>query len=318
MSTAAIPSYSNDFAQSWNRFWFSPSDPLPLCVLRIGVGLCALLYLGVYTPDLNIWLSSNGMIPLDLYDRVAIADSQVNVFAYWSYFAFLGSPTQILAAHVVGLVVVLLFTLGCFSRVTSILSLFVFLQYAHRATFVTAQVEPVLAMLLLYLCIGPSGAMLSIDAWRRGKFFVAEPATDWTATLSLRLIQIHLAALYFTMGTSKLFGEIWWRGEGIWSLMALMHTRWIDWSFLREYGYVINAWTHLQVFYELSFAALIWPRFTRPIMLVLGIVLWLLLLPVSGLVNFCLLMIVANMAYVPAAWLRSWLKLGPLPTVATY
>lgn len=296
-------SLMSEFAESWNRFWFTPSDPLPLCVLRIGVGLIALLYLGVFTPDVPAWLSAEGMIPFELYESIGVAGSQVNRFAYWSYFNYLTTPSQFTAAHVLGLVIVALFTAGMFTRVTSILSLIVFLQYAHRAPFVTSQVEPVLAMLLLYLCLGPCGAYLSFDAWRRK---VPAKEESWTATVSLRLIQIHLAALYFTMGTAKLHGDIWWRGEGLWALMAMVRTRLFDWSFLRNHGYVINFWTHLQVAYELAFAALIWPRFTRPIMLILGVVLWLLLLPVSGLIAFCLLMVVANVVYVPASVLRGW------------
>ena len=28
-----------DWAQAWNEFWFTPSDPLPLAVVRIATGL---------------------------------------------------------------------------------------------------------------------------------------------------------------------------------------------------------------------------------------------------------------------------------------
>ncbi|HTN75838.1 MAG TPA: hypothetical protein VL096_11350 [Pirellulaceae bacterium] len=315
LTTSHTPSLSSEFGSAWNRFWFTPSDPLPLCLLRMGVGAILLLYLGVLTPDLTIWYGAEGIVTPELYDRVVIGGSEVNQFAYWSYLSYLTSPTQLKLIHAAGLAIAALFTVGCFTRVTSVLSLVVLLQYVHRAPFLSGQVEPVLAMLLLYLCIGPCGAQLSIDAWRRKS--TAPPQLSWTATVALRLIQIHLAALYFTMGTSKLYGDTWSRGEGLWALMSLTRTRIIDWSFLRDHGYVINAWTHLQVYYELTFAALIWPRFTRPVMLGLGAVLWLLLLPVSGLIAFCLLMLIANVVYVPADVLRRWVVRQPVSVVAT-
>ena len=307
--SASSPAIENDeFGAGWNRFWFTPSDPLPLCVLRIGVGLCTLLYLLTLAGDVTIWMGSQGLVPAALYERLAIGDVQLNRFAFWSYFNLLTGDSQVIAVHWLGVAIVALFTAGCFTRVTSILSLVVFLQYVHRAPFVTGQTEPVLAMLLLYLAVGPCGVYLSFDAWRSGAQKEIEPS--WLATLSLRLIQVHLAAIYLMMGTAKLHGDVWWRGEGVWALIAMTRSRLIDLSFLRDKYYVINFWTHAIVLYELAFAALIWPRASRTFMLIAGAVLWLLLLPISGLVTFCLLMIVANFAYVPAESLRAYLPVA--------
>ena len=79
--------------------------------------------------------------------------------------------------------------------------------------------------------------------------------------------------------------------------MSMTRSRLIDWSFLRNWGYALNLWAHLHILYEFLFAGLIWNRFTRPIMLWAGLVLWPLMLLASGLVTFCLLMVVANLAH---------------------
>ncbi len=309
MSASSTTIATEEFGAGWNRFWFTPSDPLPLCVLRIGVGLCTLLYLGTLTSDVAIWFSNQGLVPPALYERLVIGGGNVNRFAFWSYFNLLQNDSQILAVHWLGILIVALFTLGCFTRVTSVLSWLVLLQYVHRAPFVTGQTEPVLALLLLYLMIGPCGDYLSIDAWRGG---TKQVVPSRLATISLRLIQVHLAAFYLMMGTAKLHGDIWWRGEGVWALIAMTRSRLVDLSGLRDKYSIINLWSHAIVLYELTFAALIWPRATRNLMLIAGIVLWLLLLPISGLVNFCLLMIVAKLAYVPAGTWHTWLAKAPL------
>jgi hypothetical protein len=301
--------YWQEFGERWNEFWFAPADPLPLGIIRVFVGLCWLLYLVILTPDLAAWFSAGGLVPRDLFQRLVLDGGGVNEFAYWSIFSQLGSPGAVFGVHVVFMVVAVLLVIGCFSRAAAAVSLFALLQYVHRAPFVTAQAEPVLAFMLLYLFIGPCGATLSLDAWRRRKpgssLLAAEPR--WDARVALRLMQVHLAAFYLMMAVSKLHGDVWWRGEAIWAMMALVHSRLFDWSAFRDHPYLINFWTHAIVLFELTFAALIWPRMTRPLVLAVGIIIWLSLLPLSGAIVFCLLMIVANAAFVPGEWWQRWL-----------
>jgi hypothetical protein len=290
-----------EFGERWNRFWFAPGDPLPLSVLRLGVGACLVLYLLIITPDVAVWMSANGIVSSELYRQMVLGDDPVNRVAYWSIFNLCQNTAQVQAAHYVLLAIAILFTAGVLTRVTSVLAFLAILQYVHRAPIITSQVEPLLTFLLMYLCLGPCGAAFSFDAWRKRpaeRELALEPT--WTATVSLRLIQVHLALFYLMMAAAKLQGDLWWRGEAMWTLMSATQSRLIDLSFMRNWGYFLNFWTQLHLIYELTFAALIWGRFTRPIMLWVGLVLWLMLLIATGYVNFALLMIVANLAFVPA------------------
>lgn len=284
-------------AQGWNRFWFTPSDPLPLCLLRMAVGAAALLYFVLLTPDVTTWFTQAGMIPDSLYDRLVSDNTPVGRIANWTVFHHLTSSRQAMVVHMVSLAAATLLTLGCFSRASAVATFVMLLQYVHRAPFVMGQFEPVLGMLVIYLAIGPCGAAFSVDAWRRKSRPVER---SWLATVSLRLIQVHLAMFYLMMGMAKLHGDIWWRGDGIWALMAMRRSALFDWSSWRNMTFVINFWTHLVVLYEITFVALIWNRWLRPLVIALGVLLWLLLMPVSGLFLFCGLMIAAYLAYIPA------------------
>lgn len=298
-----------EMGERWNHFWFAPSHPLPLSVLRLGVGACLLLYLLILTPDVVVWMGAEGMIPLELYQQMVLGADRINPFAFWSVFSLCQSDAQVLAVHYVFLLIAALFTAGVLTRVTSVLAFLALLQYVHRAPMVTSQVEPLLSMLLMYLCLGPCGAALSFDAWRRSpadRAKALEPS--WTATVSLRLIQVHLAMFYVMMAAAKLQGDVWWRGESIWTLMSMTRSRLFDWSFARNWGYALNLWAHVHLLYEFLFAGLIWNRLTRPIMLWAGLVLWPMLLLASGMVTFPLLMMVANLAFVPAQVWRARLK----------
>lgn len=298
-------SHWEEMSDCWNRFWFAPASPLPLCALRIGVGACLVLYLLILSPDVLVWLGMQGMIPQELYQQLVLGSDPVNRFAYWSIFNVLPSNALVLAVHYLFLLVAILFTAGVFTRVTAVLAFVALLQYVHHAPFLTSQVEPLLSMLLMYLCLGPCGAAFSFDAWRKSpaeRARALEPS--WTANISLRLIQVHLAMFYVMMAAAKLQGDVWWRGDAIWTLMSATRSRLFDWSGIRNAGYLINLWTHLHVLYELTFAALVWNRLTRPIVLWAGVVIWLLMLLASGLVTFSLLMIVASLAFVPATAFR--------------
>ncbi|MFT3883817.1 MAG: hypothetical protein QM703_29820 [Gemmatales bacterium] len=41
----------------------------------------------------------------------------------------------------------------------------------------------------------------------------------WSATLALRLIQIHMCIVYFISGLAKLQGSTWWNGSATWLTM---------------------------------------------------------------------------------------------------
>ncbi len=54
------------FGQAWNRFWFTPSDPYTLAVLRVLVGLVATYNIFTYSFDLLRFFGPSGMLTTDL------------------------------------------------------------------------------------------------------------------------------------------------------------------------------------------------------------------------------------------------------------
>jgi hypothetical protein len=222
------------------------------------------------------------------------------------------SPGALLVVHCLGLAVLVLFTIGVWSRLTSVLALVVVLSNIHRAPMITTQVEPVLTMVLFYLCLGPAGASWSIDRLRsrRTAFAAAAPGTQaglppasYSATLSLRLIQVHLAMLCATMGMAKLMGEVWWSGMGAWWLATRPESRLADLTAMPRY--LVNLWTHVIVAFELGFPILIWVRLARPLLLGIAVAVWLSIAVLTGQVTFALMMLIASLSYCSPAWLRS-------------
>ena len=76
---------------------------------------------------------------------------------------------------------------------------------------------------------------------------------------------------------------------------------------------LINALTLTTLFWEVAYAAIVWPRLTRPWAIGMGVAVHLGIGLAMGMMEFGLAMIVANMAFVPAATWRRWTAaIGPV------
>ena len=309
-SLTANPAAWGDFGRSWNGFWFRPSDPTLCCLLRIGLGLMALLHLGSYFDDLVRWYAADGLLPTSTVDALLGGNSSFHP----TYLTLAGSPTSLWILHICGLVAAAALTLGLFSRTSAAVTAIATLALANRAPVISGPVEPVLIFMLLYLSLAPAGARFSLDALLIRPFLTKSPFELFAhkeepsvlATLSLRLMQVHLAAFYLMMALAKTYGDAWWDGAAVWHLIAQTHSRPLDLSSLRGSEFVLNAWTHFIVWTQLLFPFLVWNRFTRPVILVAVALLWVSMLPLTGLTSFCLLMLIATLCYLPPEVFARW------------
>lgn len=313
------------FGQGWNRFWFTPSDPLPLAPLRIGTGLLAFALVAGHSPHLETFFGHRGLVNVDTLARLqGLTRVQLDELPQqirdalprdWrlSYLDYMDSRAALWTAHVAGLAVLALYTAGFATRMTSVLALVVLLSYVHRQPLIAGPAEAVLAFLMFYLCFAPAGAYWSIDrllAARRKRAAARQAALpaagSWAATVVIRLIQIHLVLVYALSAIGKLAnGPVWWNGEAVWWLMARPDARLIDLTRV-FYGwpYLFNAWTHAMIAFQFAFAILIWKPLARPLLVGLSVAAWLSLAPISGLVIYCLAMIVGGLAFVSDAQWR--------------
>lgn len=281
--------------EAWNHFWFQPANARPLALVRIGTGLLAAVHFLSFWSDFTRWFAGNGLLPAETVRRLAEEEGVAN-YSY-SLLSMATKPGELWPLEIVAIVAALLLAAGVFSRVAAAISLVMLLSFVHRAPMISGLGEPVLAMLLFYLCIAPSGDWLGVNAWLKRRKTNDDPQPSVLANIGLRLIQVHLAAFILMMGMSKLSAEPWWTGDAVWYLIAQTHSRLVDLTFLRNATFAVNAWTHAFIAYEFAFPILVWNRLARPVLLVLGVALWLSLALVSGQLIFCLSLIVAAGAF---------------------
>jgi hypothetical protein len=209
----------------WNKFWFAPTDPTTLGLIRVLAGSAIFMIHFAYCFDLQELLGPdawvNAPLATDTRQHVpvtlppsgweypqpaeAIDNNQrsfnsdyVNRWGIhpsiisgegnysWSVWYHLQDPVAMRWMHGAILTIMFLFAIGFATRLTSVLSLIGALQYVHRAQANLFGMDQMVIVLLLYLSIGNSGAMLSLDRWlaRRGWSWTrifggqAEPVAD--------------------------------------------------------------------------------------------------------------------------------------------
>jgi hypothetical protein len=296
----------------WARFWFTPSDPATVSALRLLTGLVVVYLHATLSLDLMTFFGPAGLLPV-----FEIAPLEGNTFSYLNYAS---SPAELWSLHLLGLVALVLFAAGLWTRITTVLALVVFLSVVHRAPMITGRTDVVVAMVLLYLCIAPCGRRFSLDAWlaaRKNKARAAAPlAPSTTATIAMRLIQVHLCLLIAMMAFSQLSGDVWWSGLGMWFLITRQESRLIDFTWLESSPFAVDLWTHLVIGFEFLFPILIWVRMLRPLLLGLGLVVWTSLALVTGDITFSLMLVIAGLAFVSPESILAFAHRGPRVAVS--
>jgi hypothetical protein len=298
-------------AEAWNRFWFTPADPTLLGLIRILTGLMLLYTHAVWGLVLERFFGPRSWLSPELVR--ALQDGEY-MYSFW--WLVPGNSAAIWTAYGLSMLVLALFTLGLWTRVTSILSLIVVISFAHRATEAMFGLDQINAMLTLYLAIGPSGAALSLDRLLKDRRAggTARPAPSVGANLAIRLINVHMCVIYLFAGVSKLQGESWWTGEAMWRAFANMEYQTADMTWLAWHPWIINLATHVCIVWEVSFCFLVWKPRLRPFVLLGGVVLHAGIGACLGMWTFALIMLVGCMSFLPEGTVRGLVAaLAPAP-----
>ena len=309
-STSISQKLSYGFSQ-WKKFWFAPSDPLMLGIIRLLTAGMLFYNLCIWSLDFEAFFSPNGLQPLetikDLYQGSP-------VFSFWFYVP----EPWLWTVHLSCLAIVFLFFTGTATRFTSILSYVITISYSQRLPIANFGLDQILGLLCLYLAVGPSGSCLSIDGMIRSflnrKRFAniskeesVARIKSASATVALRLIQIHLCVIYFWAGFAKLKGDSWFTGEAIWNVIANLEYQTLDLTWMAQAPWLPYLVAHITVLWEVFFCVLVWNRTLRPFVLLIGTGMHFGIGAFLGMWTFGLAMTFCYFAFSnPAAWRRKW------------
>src|SRR5262249_2537999 len=253
-------------------------------------------------------------------------------YYYWSIWYHVTDPTWMMVWHLGILVVMLLFTLGVATRITSALTWAAALCYIQRDFTVLYGVDTMMNLALFYLMLGPSGAAFSVDRllarWWKARQSGARlgsllertsPPPLISANLVQRVMQLHFCLIYLAAGTSKLQGPAWWSGTALWGCMAnyefapmhlALYNNFIIWLSKHRpmWELTLSGQAVFTLFLELGFPILVWVRRLLPWMIAGAVMLHTGLAVIMGVGTCSLLMLCVVLAFVPGEAVRRVLR----------
>jgi hypothetical protein len=236
--------------------WFRPVSARPLAGLRVGLSVLLLVHLVWLSNDLLSLHGSRGIIPWELTDllrdpwvpglpTLARAFAPLGIGAHTAIVLLLSCYAGSLLA----------LALGFHARLSSFLAWGLHLSLVTSGFASFYGVDQLANTFLFYLFVFPSGR-----AW------TFEPGAARAETIPagcLRVMQLHLCAIYLSAGLWKAMGRQWWNGEAIWQTVSQPAFRTFDLGALAWHPWIpmLAGWATLVV--EIGYAFFIWPRRTR-------------------------------------------------------
>lgn len=233
----------------WNKFWFEPVSPLPVCVFRIAFGL-VMLYslLGQFQRDFLLFFGAHSIFPtyaIDLhewhrgpvFDLLLLIPSQDSFRTGFLYFT----------ALMAGLV-----TIGFCTRLSSLMLFLCYLSLCNHFPIVLMGGDNFARLICLFLCFTPCGERLSVDR------LIASRAQLYFSPWAQRIIQVQLCVIYLVNVSYKFAGEQWRDGSAVYYATRLLdYTRlaipeFIDTPVIAK----LLTWSTLAL--ELSFVFIFW------------------------------------------------------------
>lgn len=202
---------------------------------------------------------------------------------FTSFFRETDSAGFFTAKYVLLIVIAALFTLGWWTRIIAPVLLIMLTSLMRLAPFATDAGDNLTRICLLFLCFADCASVWSLDARRRRSGDTNDDATgttraryqppEWLGTLLHNAALIAIAAqvffLYCTSGLSKVQGEMWQEGVGLYYPLRI--GQYASWPQLNEIvyssGFVVTIASYATVFVQVFFPLLLMRRGTRVVAL---------------------------------------------------
>lgn len=307
--------YLRSTIEAWDRFWFTPSLPHTLAVLRIATGLMLLYSHLVLATDLMAFVGNEAWINNETARE--LHDGAFG-FADWgrSYLVYLDNPLVLWIHHGITIAVTACFAAGFLTRITGPVAWFLQVMYLHRLTGALFGLDQIVTYAAMYLMIAPCGGWLSVDAWIRRRigddqrsekrwlaWLFPDASPSVAANVATRLLQIHLCVIYLFGGLAKARGVSWWDGTAMWYSAGNYEYQSWDLTWIAGYPRLGAFLSQATLFWEVSYIALVWPRLTRPIVLVTAVAVHAGIATFLGMITFGTMMVAANMIFVKPEFL---------------
>lgn len=199
--------------KAWDRFWFEARDPRVICALRIAFGALLIINALCLLPDLNLWFSDTGVLPL-ANARLIINEDAPTLLAHLP----LGLCYGLLLASAIAL------TAGLQPRIAAVVALVMLTSFHDRNYAIVDGEDTLFRLFAFYFALSPCGYAYSVDAWlanKRGKPQAAGPGPAAPIPWAQRLLQLQITVVYLSSAIEKSSGHDWTSGDALYYVARL-------------------------------------------------------------------------------------------------
>lgn len=261
------------FVRGWQRFFHEPCDARIYAALRIAFATLVLIHLATLHPDLDLWFTESGVLPLENALKIASPYS-------WSILAMLPGTSVVVhtcfwitVAHAVCLLI------GFLPRLNALCLFIWIVSFQVRNDLINDGEDRLMRLICFFMIWMPSGncwsaySVLGHAFGSRHAPRKAVPEVDHVVPIwPLRLLQIEMAAMFLSTALVKLGGDSWLNGTALYYVSRLddyFGRFWVP-AFFFDTPWVVACITWSVLIAELLCPLLIWFRETRlPCLLIL-------------------------------------------------
>jgi hypothetical protein len=273
--------------EGWRTFWFRPEPAYTLGAVRIAFGAIVIGWTLSLVPNLGEFFSSDGILP-----------RQPPIRYEWGVFESWTDGRALIVGWAVLMLSAVAMTIGWHSKLASLVVFVLVLSFEFRTPYIFNSGDNLIRVEAFILALSPCGAALSLDQRRTaGKFWSAQTRGVWP----IRLMQIQLTLIYIATFQVRMTGQKWPDGTAmsyalrLQDMLIISVPRWITTSAL-----LMNVATWGTLLFELMIGILVWNRRCRPMVLIAGVVLHLIILITVAVGFFSPAMFVLYLAFVGA------------------
>jgi hypothetical protein len=282
----------------FDLFW-GPSDPRTYALVRIGLSVAGLVNLIDLWPHRYEYFASSGMISLDVIRNATRGG------LYSSVFFWVSSERGVTAIFLCAALALVAFGAGVWTRVSAALVFAWHASYSVRAFPVLHSWDSILRIYSFLALISPTGRVWSLAHLLRPLPKDREPVPVY----GLRLMQWQVYVLYLTTVWLKVPDPFWRNGQLLAYFSVSLSSRTPDNLFLVRHEWISAIGTYLSLATEASVPWLLSFRRTRPLGLLCGLALHLMIGATAKLAIFSICMIPLYMAFFDERdidWLVAW------------
>lgn len=285
-------------------FFFAPIRFRGLFVMRAAFGLIAVFFYLRLLPYVQVFFGPDGVAGYRTAERwPTFPISVTEGFEHFDWLRHIASPGAIWALYGALLLAGSMFALGLWTRVAGFALAALHVVFAARQPYVMSGWAQLYPAFVVYLALAPSGQAWSVDAWLKRRADATFRPSHELVAWPLRLVQVHVIAMYATAGWPRFAAKAWLHGETV--LHAAADTRFgrwgLDWHALQP---LLAAATYYGLLIEPAATVLLLFRTTRR-WCVLGLLaLHLGIEVIADVGMWQYMMIAAVCAFLPDEWFR--------------